>query len=114
MHDEPMTRTVIPAQPGWHLVSLSPTGGTPFIRETPIIAWAIERYAAWRLENPDFHLVAPVILDPTITMRDPWFARDPTGAHHYFDGGTYPDIEAAIEGSVERGDLDQRPRKTGT
>jgi len=55
-----------------------------------------------------------VILDPTITMRDPWFARDPTGAHHYFDGGTYPDIEAAIEGAVERGDLDQRPRKTGT
>lgn len=79
MPENPITRSVIPAEPGWSLVTLArDEDDGRKLAFTPVIAWAIESFAPpVKWEEPDFH-VFPIVSQGG-PLPEVWALRTPVG-----------------------------------
>jgi hypothetical protein len=111
---EKITRTIIPAEPGWMFVT--PIGGREIstsrifqnIAEEPVVAWSVEQYTS--LDGHGDRAVLYEIVFPVTTSRgerdDPrqggdWMLRDPDGVYRQ-NGSTYQSKSEVIAAFVRQ------------
>ncbi len=94
MSNQPVVRTIIPAQPGWELMEPCDGGMKP----SPIVAWEIvtetlpEDQDTWFRQG--LRVVYPIIVDPYVCPRDIYVIRRPDGVF------IQPGNEAPFENDV--------------
>ena len=98
-----ITRTVIPAAPGW-FVAIVLTGQPTEFSHEPIVAWSVEEYSE---DDPDNGYVQyatiPITIDPNANdycRRNhscvKWMLRDPAGIYRD-EGSEWATADAALK-----------------